>query len=254
MKTRIIHNPKDVTYPELSQLNDLCFENEPISKNQYLSMRDADLWSVHDGRNLVGYSWLSISDKARIKRIAVAPGYRSRGIGSRLMERMIQKAQDSDARAVTLSVQQDNPAAIALYKKYGFQVRGESRQFQVDVDQFGLAWTSCVPVSDYGGILPPDIARWRPSHNPPLTYILLFTRDTTIVGFARFSPEFPGCSPFEVYDDEADIAAILSSIREYALAGKKKIKITTGNNLAIDLLSQAKYRENYCLFEMTREI
>lgn len=251
---RIIHNPKDVTYPELSRLNNLCFENEPISKNQYDSMRDADFWSVHDGHDLVGYSWLSISDQAHIKRIAVAPAYRTRGIGSRLMEKMIQRAKDSDAHAITLSVQQDNPAAIALYKKYGFQVCGESRQFEVDVDQFGPARTSCVPISDYGGTLPPDIARWTPSHNPPLSYVLLFPRDTAIIGLTRFSPEFPGCSPFEIYDDEADIATILSSIGEYALAEKKKIKITTGNKLAIDLLSQAKCRENYCLFEMTREI
>ena len=57
--------------------------------------------------------------------IAVYPEYRGKGIGSRLIAHLLEKAQ-ARYRAICLSVSPDNPA-IRLYQRLGFEAAGENR-------------------------------------------------------------------------------------------------------------------------------
>ncbi len=56
--------------------------------------------------------------------IAVRPGYRGRGIGTCLLDTLLDRASQRH-RAVSLSVTLDNPA-VALYQRLGFRAIAES--------------------------------------------------------------------------------------------------------------------------------
>jgi ribosomal protein S18 acetylase RimI-like enzyme len=56
--------------------------------------------------------------------MAVAPGWRGRGIGSALLAEAIDRAGKAGAHKVALQVWPHNTAAIALYERFGFQREG----------------------------------------------------------------------------------------------------------------------------------
>ena len=58
------------------------------------------------------------------------------GIGSMLMERLIDFAKDSGIELINLEVRADNAAAIHLYQKYGFRSIGTSPAFFKIGDQY----------------------------------------------------------------------------------------------------------------------
>lgn len=65
--------------------------------------------------------------------IAVAPGWRGRGVGRRLIEALLEQARSQGVLAASLSVEQDNPA-LRLYEAAGFR----------KVEMNGNAWTMVV--------------------------------------------------------------------------------------------------------------
>jgi ribosomal protein S18 acetylase RimI-like enzyme len=247
-----------ITYEAFADLNDRCFKNEPISEYDFQAMKNDGFWCLVSEGALAGYCHLRIKGHSvHIRRIAVHPDYRSQGLGSRLMETMLDHSLANRANSVTLSVQQDNPQAISLYKKYGFSIVDERAQFEVDLRGELSRQTRAVPISEYDedryGSLPQSAARWRSAHNPPHAHVLLFVREGAVVGFARFAPTFPGCSPFEIFEDEP-IDALLPLLADYALPDKRRIRITTGNTLALACFRANDYQENYRLYVMAREL
>ncbi len=85
-----------------------------------------------DGR-VVGYAgmWMVI-DEAHITNIAVHPEYRGQGIGSKLLERLIEIALEEGVDNMTLEVRVSNEIAQGLYKKYGFSVMGIRKEYYLD--------------------------------------------------------------------------------------------------------------------------
>jgi ribosomal protein S18 acetylase RimI-like enzyme len=61
--------------------------------------------------------------------ISVVPGYRGAGIGSRLLQKVIEQARKSYA-AISLSVSLDNPA-VQLYERFGFKIVRKDDDTQV---------------------------------------------------------------------------------------------------------------------------
>lgn len=53
--------------------------------------------------------------------IALVPGARRRGIGTRLLRAVLEHAR-RDGRSVSIHVERDNPA-LGLYQRLGFQLR-----------------------------------------------------------------------------------------------------------------------------------
>ena len=53
--------------------------------------------------------------------------YRGQGIGRRLLQRTLDAARARGLSRVELTVREDNPAAIALYEKFGFEAEGVQR-------------------------------------------------------------------------------------------------------------------------------
>jgi ribosomal protein S18 acetylase RimI-like enzyme len=62
--------------------------------------------------------------------VAVAPPHRGRGIGTALLEALVERAEAEGAPALSLSVEDDNPA-LGLYERLRFERVGGS----------GTAWT-----------------------------------------------------------------------------------------------------------------
>lgn len=62
-------------------------------------------------------------DQGQIATFGVIPSHQRRGIGSMLIERAIDKAWHLGIRSIGLSVRVENPQAIGIYKRYGFEVQ-----------------------------------------------------------------------------------------------------------------------------------
>jgi ribosomal-protein-alanine N-acetyltransferase len=92
---------------------------------------------------LVGYGgfWLMVDD-AHISTLATHRDWRQRGIGELLLLAMIDGAAESGMRAMTLEVRVSNVSAQALYRKYGFEVVGERKQYYSDNGEDALIMTT----------------------------------------------------------------------------------------------------------------
>ena len=97
------------------------------------SERDIMLVAL-DGDRVVGNG---IIEREKIKRfshraelsITVLREYWGRGIGTRLMEMMIDFCKSSGVHSISLYVRADNIGAISLYKKFGFETVGTYKDY-----------------------------------------------------------------------------------------------------------------------------
>ena len=117
--------PKD--FDQLVRLEQEIFADQAWSKATLL----ADLEAIHttylvafEGEQLIGYAGLASpagSFQADINTIAVIEQARGRGLGSSLMQQLIDIARRSGAEQMFLDVRADNEVAIGLYQKFGFE-------------------------------------------------------------------------------------------------------------------------------------
>jgi len=100
---------------------------------------------------LVGHAFLEPMKLAAVAHVfhltmVVHPGYRGRGIGGRLLEALLRRAEDVEqVEKVELRVRSTNEAAIRLYKRVGFSEEGRFRRRVklpdgTFVDDIGMAW------------------------------------------------------------------------------------------------------------------
>ena len=66
----------------------------------------------------------AVADEAEILTLAVAPPHRRQGIGALLLGEAGEMLRSGGTRRLFLEVAADNPAARALYTRYGFLVTG----------------------------------------------------------------------------------------------------------------------------------
>jgi ribosomal protein S18 acetylase RimI-like enzyme len=122
---------------------------DPAAPHRYVEGfgRPGDTGVVAEhGGTLVGaawYRWLPASDRGYgyvgddvpELSLAVADGYRGRGVATGLLKRLVREAKDSGVTALSLSVEPDNPA-LRLYQRHGFNQVGE----------VGGSWTMVRPL------------------------------------------------------------------------------------------------------------
>lgn len=74
------------------------------------------------GNRTVGYVMGELHPRgAEVVSLAVAPPYRNRGVGRRLMRRLLIRMERTGIVRVFLMVREGNAAAIALYRSLGFR-------------------------------------------------------------------------------------------------------------------------------------
>ena len=84
---------------------------------------------------IVGYIvfWI-ISGESHIANLAIHPDHRRLGYGNQLMFWAIGKSVTEGARSVTLEVNVNNAAALALYRHYGFKEVGKRLKYYENRD------------------------------------------------------------------------------------------------------------------------
>jgi ribosomal protein S18 acetylase RimI-like enzyme len=74
-----------------------------------------------DGR-IVGWAFWSMTDRGTSIGIAVADEQQGRGLGKKLMQALIQKAEEKQLSELILRIYSDNDHAIAMYHNFGFKI------------------------------------------------------------------------------------------------------------------------------------
>ncbi|MEZ5896297.1 MAG: ribosomal protein S18-alanine N-acetyltransferase [Parvularculaceae bacterium] len=76
--------------------------------------------------------WRPLGDEAEILTLGVSPDGRRKGVASALLARSILDARQAGAARMFLEVGARNVAAIALYRKFGFEQIGERPSYYRD--------------------------------------------------------------------------------------------------------------------------
>lgn len=96
----------------------------PARLNEYIHTYDVDLsasWVAVRGRAVLGLAMLGIRhERAWITRMGVLPNGRRQGIGSALLENLLQSAEERGLKTIWLEVIKDNDPGHQLFLKYGF--------------------------------------------------------------------------------------------------------------------------------------
>ncbi|NLY76552.1 MAG: ribosomal protein S18-alanine N-acetyltransferase [Tissierellia bacterium] len=132
----IIRDMKESDLDRIMEIEEKTF-NPPWSREAFLLELTKNLLAKYivaevDGL-VVGYGgiWLII-DEGHVTNIAVDEKYRGKGIGSKILEGLIQLCADRNMIAMTLEVRKSNEVAQALYRKYGFKEYGIRKGYYQD--------------------------------------------------------------------------------------------------------------------------
>lgn len=91
---------------------------------------------------LAGYcGFWQVADEGHITNVAVLERFRRQGVGGGLIAQMEDYAGKAGLGLMTLEVRKSNQAAIGLYKKYGFSVIGERKNYYREPTENALIMT-----------------------------------------------------------------------------------------------------------------
>lgn len=98
------------------------FWTSGILKNE-LENKDSKYFVAKNDNNILGFAgiWFSPVD-CQITNIVVKKDSRNQGIGSLLLEKLIEIAKETEFDVLGLEVNEKNVPAIKLYEKYGFEI------------------------------------------------------------------------------------------------------------------------------------
>ncbi len=86
-------------------------------------------------RELLGFILSRVAaDEAEILTVAVRPKRRGQGIAGRLLKANMEELQIAGAKTWFLEVEAQNTAALALYRRFGFEQVGERRSYYRKAD------------------------------------------------------------------------------------------------------------------------
>jgi [ribosomal protein S18]-alanine N-acetyltransferase len=104
-----------------------------------LRRSDADLFLAEAEGEVLGYAALwAVLDQGELGNIAVAPRRRGRGVGTRLLQVVFQRARERGVKELYLEVRVSNTAAQRLYERHGFQVVGRRRGYYAEPPEDAL--------------------------------------------------------------------------------------------------------------------
>ena len=136
-----IRRMKEDDLPAVQAIEGLSFSN-PWSDNTFRGeIQNTPVSSPlvvvrRPGEEVVGYIiYWQIRDDVQVNNIAVHPECRGLGLGEAMMRFAIAKVRTAGAEFMTLEVRQSNVAAVALYKKLGFEILGTRKNYYTKPDE-----------------------------------------------------------------------------------------------------------------------
>ena len=121
---------------ELASLEEKLFkvENFPLSKSSFrYHIKNNLLFIAKMDEKIVGYILLLIKRKnPKIYSIGVLEEYRGKSISKKLLQKILDEAQNLGFSKVVLEVRTDNTLAISLYEKFGFRITKQLNSFYLD--------------------------------------------------------------------------------------------------------------------------
>jgi len=117
--------PSDVS--EVAHIETTAFST-PWSERTFRSLlhrSGVELWVAEWGDQLAAYAILwKVLDEGELANIAVRKDLRGCGIGSGLLDRILEAAEDSGVRSLYLEVRESNGLAREMYARRGFHQIG----------------------------------------------------------------------------------------------------------------------------------
>ena len=117
---------------QVVRLEKICF-SDPWSKETFmeeLQLKVAIPFIVKLEEKVVGYTCLwHLDDQLEVANFAVSPDHRRKGIGEKLIKRILLEAKERGCKNIVLSVRESNKAAINLYTKFGFAEVGRRKKY-----------------------------------------------------------------------------------------------------------------------------
>ena len=101
----------------------------------------AHVWVVREVPGSAAVAFLnfwSVADEIHVLNLATHPEHRRRGHAARLLERVIARARDEQARVLTLEVRRSNVPAQTLYRRFGFRAIGVRAAYYADNQEDAL--------------------------------------------------------------------------------------------------------------------
>ena len=139
-----IEEMKETDAHEFAVIDEECF-SVPWSEKSFEDEYKNDIaiyFSARSDGKCVGYAgFWQVSGEGDITNVAVLEDFRRMGIGSLLMEAVIDKSKKLGLSIITLEVRSSNISAQGLYKKYGFEVIGVRKRYYSDNNEDALIMT-----------------------------------------------------------------------------------------------------------------
>ena len=150
MDNCLIRRLKQEDVPQVAALEKSCFSVPWSFQSLYEDIVENELaryYGVFCGDALVAYmGYWKVLDQAHITNVAVAPGKRKRGLGSRLFGHVLASAASEGIASLTLEVRPSNTAALALYHAFGLKEMGRRKHYYSDNGEDALIlWLDALP-------------------------------------------------------------------------------------------------------------
>ena len=135
MKSLDIRTMRSADLPQV-MLIELSTFTMPWSEATFrglLRRRDSDLLVADVKGEIAGYAvFWAVLDQGELGNVAVDESHRGQGIGSKLIQAVLDRATDRGVREVFLEVRKSNIGAQDLYKTFGFSEVGRRKNYYLE--------------------------------------------------------------------------------------------------------------------------
>ncbi|HEY0808838.1 MAG TPA: ribosomal protein S18-alanine N-acetyltransferase, partial [Longimicrobiales bacterium] len=98
-----------------------------------LRRKDSDLLVADYNGDIAGYAvFWAVMDQGELGNVAVDEEYRGRGIGSKLIKAVLERAHERSVHEIFLEVRKSNVRAQDLYKGFGFTEVGRRKNYYLE--------------------------------------------------------------------------------------------------------------------------
>ncbi len=121
---------------------------EPVIEGE-LAQRNRIYLVIEERGRLIGFGGLMLVDEdAHVTTLGIAPGHRRKGLASRLLLDLIDRALESGVHHLTLEVRESNTDAQQLYERFGLAAVGKRHGYYSTEDAV-VMWATDIDGAEY---------------------------------------------------------------------------------------------------------